>query len=547
MKTASLAFLIASLSITLSLPLFAANVPDISSEAELDAALAQAERGDSLRLDADIEITGTKAIPPGVTLIGNGHTITQAGPPRTATLSIAGASGVTVRNVRFICPDKESWNIQVGDGDARFVDCYFDARMIAWANGSVTVEDSTVEMQIPKGGVFLNPVMVYGNRASYTSRNCLYVLGWEYDQWAMSLFNNAGGDIASRLDIANATIVATTDALPKEGGFYIWGNLKGNRHRAVIYSNNGAGSDYFTSLTNSVIIGEASSVFRSEGSGTVVSRFNNNAGMLRNPLAFTNMMPDAPNFYRYFPDDRRVMDREGDFREYNPLVDALHGDYRLMATSKTASAATDGGPIGADLGVERVEQNAFNLSFSLFDRAENLVLPERTEDVFHGWRLHRESGNQYFLSVENGYDSNGRAIRFEARNTINETGGGFHDNYVTQSVSQTFCVIPGHLYTIRAASRRGTIGERPWTENGMYGAAVLAVANGHEPDPHRVDEAVVIKGPENEWTVGEITGFRADSNQLTVHLIHRTNGSYNRSDWDAVEVSGRPNPALESN
>ncbi len=126
------------------------------------------------------------------------------------------------------------------------------------------------------------------------------------------------------------------------------------------------------------------------------------------------------------------------------------------------------------------------------------------------------------------------------------SGGVFHTSYLTHSVYQTFCVVPGHIYTIKAWSCRGTAGKGTWTQNGMYGNAIIGVANGVQKDPARMDEIAFIKGPENTWTQGGIQSFRAESSQLTVHLIHRTNGSWNFGEWDNVTIEGGPNPDLES-
>lgn len=523
----------------------AANVPNIRTEADLDAALAQAQAGDVLTLAGDVVVSGVKKIPSQVILQGNRHTLSLAPEKSGEIIRVEGATGVVVRGARIVVPKKRDWNISVANGDARFIDCFIDARVIAWAFGTISIEDSTSIIRFPERHDFITPYVSYGNRAVLLAKNSLFVVGWEVGKQAGTIFSNNGGNIASRLEIANCTIVATTDMEPDQGGLWVMGQYKNNRHIAFVGSHSDSeGSDYYTSMVNSIVIGEASSVFHNTGAGVVISRNNNNAGMLRNPQAFGTMNVDAPGFYKFVPWDRPVNDDTGDFREYNPFVNALAGDYRLMAHSRSATAGADGGPIGARLGVVEAEHNAINLSFTRSDPAVSNIPLDHQEIVFDGWRLHRETNDQYFLSGGDAQDATGSA-RLEAYDTVAETRGSLHNQYVNQSIRQTFCVIPGHVYTIKAWARRSSSDDKhPWTNNGMYATAVLGVANGHQTDPNKMDETVVIKGAEGAWTQGEIKQFRADSNQLTIHLMNRTNGSFNRVDWDNVTIEGAPDPNL---
>lgn len=531
------------LALLLLAPALAGDLGPLRSEAELDAALQRAQPGDTLILGVDLAVTKPRTIPSGVTLDGQGHALTASG--TTVLIQQDGQAGVVIRRATLATPAKSDWAISVRDGSLCLEDCRLDARIIAWDHGALEIVDCTYTVRLPHGSDGAEPIGAYGDAAVLSATRSLFVVGWEHNKLASGLFHNMGGNIASRLSLSHCTIIGTTDAHPDQGGRVAGAWRQVNRHLGVIRSDNAAGGDYLTTVSSCVILAEASSVFFTSGSGTVRSDHNNNAGMLRNPFVFPLTRPYPPAFYQYSVHDNGVTGRDGDFEETNPFVNAFAGDYRLVASSRSARGARDGGPVGAPLGVAAVPHNAFNLSFSHFDTVPDLVLPERSESLFYGWPLHREHPQQYFLSTEDGYDDAGRALRLEVRDTVNETGGMAHDRYLTQSVFQRIIVNPGWLYTVRVAARRGTVAGRSWAQNGMYGNAVLGVVNGHVKDPHAAAETVVLRGPEGEWVVGEIRDFRADSNHLTLHLIHRTNGSHNYSDWDAVTIEGRPNPDLE--
>jgi hypothetical protein len=311
---------------------------------------------------------------------------------------------------------------------------------------------------------------------------------------------------------------------------------------AVFRSESSVGPTYNTTVTNSVFIADASSIFRSSGTGTVTSRYNNNAGMARNPAVLKGTLPDAPNFYFYRGTDAPVSDKTGDIEETNPFVDVLGGDYRLVGSSDSATGAEGGGPMGADLGVVEVEQNAYNLNFDLYDTVD-FLLPAHTEDLFYGWRIHRDDDDQFYFRTDSGFS--GRGMQLEAQDTTEETGGSAHNVTIAQSAYQTFVVIPGYRYTIQAYSRRRASTGHSWADHGQYGTSAIGVSEGVVTDPLLSHQTVIINGPEDTWTPGGTT-FLATSNHMTVHLIHTTNGSWNIGDWDSVSISGAP-PSVPTN
>jgi hypothetical protein len=122
-------------------------------------------------------------------------------------------------------------------------------------------------------------------------------------------------------------------------------------------------------------------------------------------------------------------------------------------------------------------------------------------------------------------------MRLEAMNTA-----GTQD---MQNAYQSFVTIPGWRCTIRASARRSAIPPvGTWEEDGSRAHAILGVTDGHSPDPGTLLASASLDGPENQWIAGEID-VTAPSNRLTVHLIHSTDGSWNRVDWEGVEIIAR--------
>jgi hypothetical protein len=161
-------------------PLWAADVLDISNEAELDAAIIQATSGDTLALDASFAITAAKDIPAGVTLDGNGFTISSSGNLLTQV-----SADALVRDASLISSSYGSWRIAVY-GSIRFENCSINARTIAWANGQIELVDCVVEVVtvVPMPTLnldFTEPIGVHGSTtepAVLSATNCVFHLGW---------------------------------------------------------------------------------------------------------------------------------------------------------------------------------------------------------------------------------------------------------------------------------------------------------------------------------------------------------------------------------
>lgn len=520
-------------------PLPAADVHGIRTEADLKVASAQASPGDVLYLEGDIALAIPLDLADGAILDLAGHTLSAEG---GSLFNLEGRTGVVVRNGRLQTGHHGPWNIGVRDGSLRIENCTSNCRAIAWPRGAVEIADSTVTIIFPPGSDAAEHFGAYGDEASFTATNSLFVLGWVAEKMEMGLFHNFGGHRAPRLELAHCTVVGTTDANPEQGGEWRYTG----RHTTIVRSDNAVGPDYLTTVSNSVFIAEASSIFRMDGSGTFLSSHNCNAGTLRNPLVFQATTYPVPNFYRWDASSAAPKSAVGDIEEINPFVDAMAGDYRLMATSSAATGSNDRLPMGANLGLVRRDHNAFNLSFRFFDTLNTLVQPARDEAVFYGWRLYREDDDDQSFYAVPGFDDDGQALRLEVGDAINETGGLLHDRYLTHGVHQSFTAIPGWLYTVTARVRRGAQEKFAWAHYGRYANPVLGLTNGVSTQPHALDEGVISKGGEGEWVELRLEDFLAASNRLTLHLLHRTNGSWNFSEWDAITISGRPDPSLAS-
>jgi hypothetical protein len=425
--------------------------------------------------------------------------------------------------------------------------------MITWANGQIDLVGCTVTAVIPvppnSDLRFAEPIGIAGGNFSstptvapstLTATNCLFVLGWTGTGPATSgrnsdggLFHNFGGDPGT-LIISNCTVVGATDwtyskETPNPDNYSVF--------RSDNASSNDTVGSFDTQVTNSVIIGDASSIFRSEGTGTVSSSYNCNAGSIQNPTALRATDPGAPAFHDYSGADVTVDDQTGDIDERTPFVDHLNDDFRLIASSDAATGSDTAGPMGADLGVVDNDSNLVNSEFDLSTGNVDWILPAHDEELFYSWNIFRSVDDLFFFSTSDGVS--GRGMRLEAQDTTAETGGGAHDSFVIQSAYQTFVVKPGYQYTIEVFSRRNASSGFTWADNGQFGNTIVGIAEGVESNPNGVAVSSSMSGSENTYVQGQVT-WQAITNHLTVHLIHRTNGSWNLSDWDTVTISAIP-------
>lgn len=495
------------------------SVSDITDAAQLAAALAQAGEGDVLTLGADIVWAGPGpiSIPSGVILDGNRFKITST-LPSGALVNQSRRVNVVIRNAELTTNNYGGWALAVADGDLTLRDCTVRCRMIAWARGSLLLENCRHRLQLPAGNDFTEPIGIYGASAVLAATNCVFHFGWDEQHINSGYFHNFGGSPASRLTLHRCTILGQPD--PNYG--------QSSRHQVVFLSDNAAGPDYRTEVSNSIIMAEVVSVFSSPGNGTVISRYNNNAGMLRSPGIMAGGHAEGPRFYGTTPQNTKVSDRTGDIEERNPFVDALNGDWRLVRHSSSATGGEGGGPMGADLGVAAREHNAYNLDF-----ARGVPVAHRTrgfnETLFDGWGVRRDSDQQLSFAVPDGFC--GAAMR---QRIMGHTGG-----IAMQTAYQTFVTIPGYTYVVRAYARRSAVAPAAeWTPNGQSAQGVLGAADGFSTDPRRLLTSTVIEGGDGQWTAGEIQ-IVAPSNQLTIHLIHRATGGWNQLDWGRVSIAAR--------
>lgn len=492
------------------------NVSGIHDATELAAALTQAASGDTLMLGADIQWNGSQplTIPSGVTIDGGRHRIVSA-LSSGAVLDQSGANGVVCRNLVLSTEHHTAWGIAVKEGDLLFEQCEIQCRMIAWTGGSIVLKNCTYRLELPAGSDFAEPIGVYGGNAEFVAERSRFWFAWKDLHADTGFFHNYGGNPASRLSVSQCTIVGGPDA----------GYAQKSRHQSVFVSDNSAGSDYVTSVTNSIVLAEVASAFRSTGSGRVSSTHNNNAGMLRNPGILAGGDPHHTRFYARGDGETPVQDRTGDFEEPNPFVDPENDDFRLVAGSRSATGATDGGPLGASPDVVAREHNARNL-----DLSRTVEIRHRTrgydEALFDAWPVQRQTDQQICRSVQD--RSCGPVMRFE---TLNNEG-----NPLVQYAWQSFVTIPGYEYTVRACARRGAVAPiGTWERNGTTASAVLGVAEGVVREPAGLLAAATLDGPENAWYSDQIT-VTAPSTHLTVFLIHKTAGAWNAVDWDDVSI-----------
>jgi hypothetical protein len=500
----------------------AASPADISHAEKLSAAMGKLTTGDTLTLDGDIEWHGPKPLmlPAGVTLDGGGHTLTNN--TKGVLLNQIGVAGVVVRNLKLTTRDHSAWTLAVKDGDLRFENCDIRCRLIAWEKGAVVLENCQVTIRFPQGNDHNGPVGVYGGGASFTATNCLFDLGWDVQHVGSGLFTNFGGQPASRLSLTGCTVIGAPDPNHRDEG----------RHLAVFQSENQAGPAYETTVTDSIIMAEVKAVFRSSGKGKVSSTHNNNAGMLRNPGILRGGNAAGVDFYG--GQDSPVQDRTGDIEEFNPFVDAGSGDYRIIANTKTATAARDGGPLGARPVVVAREMNAYNLDFDRFVPIDHRTKGYR-EDLFDGWLVRREVDQQHCHATPDGLK--GPALRLEILR--NDEGTGGPGRTLTQNAYQSFVTIPGWTYAIGAYARRGVVPlVGKWETHGARGQAILGVADGHSPEPDKLLALTSLHGPQGAWCPGEVEVV-APSGRLTVHLIQRTDRGWSRVDFDRVSIVAR--------
>src|SRR5262249_42493183 len=158
---------------------------------------------------------------------------------------------------------------------------------IAWEKGSLTLDKCRVGLQLPRGNDNSGPIGVYGGGASLTATSCVCTFGWDIQHVGMGFFHNFGGQPASRLSLAKCTIIGAPDPSYDSA----------NRLLSVFQSDNAAGSEYETTVTDCIFFAEVKSVFRSRGKGRIVSSHNNNAGMLRNPGILAEANPLGTGFY----------------------------------------------------------------------------------------------------------------------------------------------------------------------------------------------------------------------------------------------------------
>lgn len=503
----------------LSLP--ASEPPAILDAAALSSALRRARPGDTLRLGADVRWSGPEplSIPSGVTLDGDGHTIRSV-LASGELLRQDGVRGARARRLGLATERHAAWAVSVRRGDLRLEACEIRCRVMVWAGGSLRLEDSRCELELPAGSDHAEPLGVHGAGASLLAHRCRFRLGWAVRHVDLGLFHNFGGDPASRLEISRSTVIGAPDPSPG----------RADRQLAVFRSDTTGGPHWITSVTDSIIFAEAGCVFRSEGSGRVLSRRNGFAGMLRSPGVLAG---GDPLRLRREPASAAgpPVDSVGDVDEPNPFVDAPGGDFRLVASARSARAASDGGPLGADPDVVARASNAYNLDFRSSTAVEHRTRGFR-EDLFDGWAVRRDTDQQHCRRVEDGPGAS--AMRLEAWRTGDATGGP-----ATQAAFQTFVVIPGYRYTIRAFARRGALGPvGTWRANGLRAEAVIGVADGVDRDPGEWLASAVVEGPEDRWRMGEVT-VTARSPHLTLHLVHRACASWSRVDWSGVTISPR--------
>jgi hypothetical protein len=536
-----------SLLILLVSSAWSADVLDISNETELDAAIAQAVSGDTLALDASFTITNPigsagspVGLPTGVTLDGGGFTISSSG-----TLVDQRQADVVYQNLGLTTSGYDSWRISARAANVQFINCTITGRMITWAGGEMIFTDCDIETVIPvppdSNLRFTEPFGVFGGDTSPSTMslsNCFVKAGWTGTGPDNSgrnsdngLFHNFGGNPGSLL-VDQCTIVGATD--------WTYSRSAPNADNYSFFKSDnasGGASAFDTQVSNSVMIGDASAIFRSEGNGTVSSSYNCNAGTIQNPTALRATEPGAPAFYSYSGIDVTVDDQTGDITERTPFVDHLNDDFRLLASSDAATGNSTGGPMGADLGVVDNDANLANAEFDLSTSGVDWILVGHDEELFYSWNIFRGVDDLFFYGTSDGVS--GRGMRLEAQDTFDETGGDAHNTYVLMSAYQTFVAKPGYRYTVEVFSRRNASTGFTWADNGSFGNTIVGIADGVEPNPNAVAVSSSMNGAENTYEQGQVT-WEALSNHLTVHLIHRTNGSWNLSDWDTVTISAVP-------
>lgn len=500
----------------------AADVSNIMDEAELNAALSQSTVGDTLTLGADIAITGVKAVRAGVTLDGAGYAISGSN-----LLNQNNRPGAVIRNLTLNATSTAGWTIACRTADVLFENCTFNnARIIAWdAGAQINIVDCTYTMSFPSGSDFNEPLGSFEAGSVLSATNSLFVIDWQVQHVDLGLFKNFGaGGAASVINVNQCTVV---------GGFDPNASTPG-RHLSV-FSTSGNSE---TNVANSVIIADVSAIFRTASTAVATSSYNCNAGMLRPPAYMKGTLPNPPAFYKFSSSNADVLGKTGDFAEFNPFVDALNGDYRLVATSSAATGSSTGGPVGALLGVVDVDENAYNTDLELSLTVTDLV-GTRTEEFFHGWQAWRGLNEHYFLQT--GGLTGAKAMRLEARDTEADTGGAAHNVFVSASAYQVVSVKPGYFYTVTANARRRTSTGHSWANNGTYGIPQLGLANGMVREPNLVEAAATFNGAENAWQQRSAS-LITTGNQMTIHLIHKTNGSWNMSDFDDITLVGFPAP-----
>lgn len=536
-----------------------ASVANISDATELVSALLQGDPGDVMTLDSDVQLVATVgiAVPTGVILDLNGFTLRSNGSVNyrmfsqdgdTATSQgLVGGTGAIVRNGTLDAGGWDGWTNQVRDGASlRFEDLLVKCRTIAWANAQVEFVNCRIVSEVNTQQVpnwrFTEGIATFGANSTISLENCfIYLEHQNGRQGQVGIVHNFGNGCTITAD--HCTFVKG----PQPAGSFT--RSPNDDCMGMFRSSNAAGANFTSLVTNSVFVGSASSAFWQEGTGSVTSQYNVNAGspksssIMFNQAAFMQQFaqPLAPNFYHFNKNDVGVLDKTGDFEELNPFVSVktatANENYALVAQSKAATGDSTGGPVGCDLfgAPQDLVVNAYNLNFE----ATRVLTLSPVDAVFDGWLWQRDTLEQFFQAVPG---RSGYGLEMEAEATNPYIGGGA--TFISQSVRQVVQVKEDYEYYVSAWTRRnasGGLGGFTWANNGQYGHNILALSLGDNDDWSTADVIIQIDSAENVWRreTAAIT-IPAGVNQLTIHLVHETNGTYNVSTWDDVSISAFP-------
>lgn len=520
----------------------------VNDEASLDTALAAAVSGDTVQLTADFPVAAAagKTVPSGVTVDGQGFTITSSG---NFFFGNSGQTGVVIQDLTWTnaAANTGAWTFRaLSGGDVTLNNCaLFNIRMSPWDGAStININDSTLTYRLPKYSFseFANPIILYQD-GTLNIDNTLIDAGYadtasviHVDTPIIGSFGWSAPDAYERnLNVSNCIITSPTDGDADDA-------LSGGpRHMTVLEVSGDTSADDNFVLIDTAIIADVSGVLRiNDATPTVTVENCAILGMIRS-RDYLRFAADPPAWY-YDAGSLPADTFNNNIEESNPYVDPLAGDWRMIETAAAATGSSVGGLIGKDFATVAADETFQNKGFE--HSVEGSWSAIGTVEFFNGFDIVQATDTQGF---EIGTPQTGnQSLALVALDSATATGGAAHNNTISHAVFQTFQVKPNSLVNVSVSARRSVVSTTgtTWLDNGQYGEPVIGLADGVVTDPALANTTAGFTGDENIWETENVQ-LVATGNEMTLFLIHRTNGSFNRSEFDdvVITVGPAPNPA----